>query len=654
MIFFIFLSFFIILTNLFLLSFSLLEKKSDLRKTFSLLLCCLTLWIVGLTTCSLFSEEIKALVWLRCSYTGFVFLPVVFFHFVLSLIMDHSKSHIRLKQIGYFVSIIFAILNFLGGLIQGIIFKDGFYYPKPTILYPYYGVIFIFFISYGSWLLYRRYTKTKSEIEKSRLKYLLIGSCAGILSSIFNLCLIFTENIYLMKYLAIIIFNFTINYVCVKYRLIEVNIFIRKEHIYYLTLSFLIALSCFGISVLQRFYTDKFLLPIILLAFVLGLSFHLLSLPIQRVIEKNLFKEAFDKKEFLQRLFQNITSTFDRNLLLPSILDVIMNIMKIKTASIIIYSPEKDECEVNFAMGLDETKRRKAKFSKTKGLIKWFCEDKRKRIILKDNLRIDPRFEDVFQSIEEDFEKVDAILAIPFVGKEGLMGVLCLGEKNSSLPYNEEDIAFINTLCDGTTVALENTFLYEKKMKYFLNTIMALVLAIEAKDKYTKGHCENVGRYSAALAQSLGLSPEEVENIRIGGYLHDIGKIGISENILLKPGRLTYEEFEEIKKHPEIGVKILEAINLPKDIIDSVKYHHERFNGNGYPERLKKDGIPPLPLAAAIIGVADSYEAMISDRPYRKALSREEAINELKRGSGKLYDPKIVDAFINLLKEGKI
>ncbi len=651
MVFFSFLSFFIILANLFLLAFTLLEKKSSLRRSFSFLLSSLTLWILGFATCSLFGDETKALIWLRCSYTGLIFLPTTFFHFVLSLTMNHSKIHIKLKQIGYFMSIVFAILNLLGGLIPGIIFKNGFYYPNTGLFYPYYGIIFVFFISYGSWLLYQRYKKTKSQIEKNRLRYLVIGSCFGILSSLFNIYLNFI-NIYLMEYLTIVVFNLITNYVCVKYKLIEVNTFIRKEHVYYLTLSLLIGFGGFGILVLQRFLPDKFFLPLILLTFVLGLSFHLLSTSIQQVIEKKLFKETLDKRDLLKRLSQNITSTFDKNLLFPSILDVIVNIMEIKTASIILYSPEETEYEVNFAMGIDDAKRRKAIFLKTKGLIKWFCEDK--RILLKDNLRINPKFEDVFQDIENDLEKVDAILAMPFVGKEELIGVFCLGEKKSLLPYNEEDIAFINTLCDETSVALENTFLYEKKMKYFLNTILALVFAIEAKDKYTKGHCENVGRYAAMLAQSLGLSPAEVENIRIGGYLHDIGKIGIDEKILLKPGRLSHEEFEHIKEHPKIGVKILEAINPPKDIIDAVKYHHERFSGTGYPENLTQDGSPPLPLVASIIGIADSYEAMTSDRPYRKALSKKEAMEELKIGSGRLYDPKIVDVFLKLLEENKI
>lgn len=652
MVFFSFLSFFIILANLFLLAFTLLEKSSSFKRAFVLLLSSLTLWILGFATCSLFLDETEALIWLICAYTGVIFLPPAFFHLVLSLTIDHSKIHRRLKQIGYIVSIIFTILNLLGGLIHGITFKQAIYYPKPGGLYPYFGIYFIISISYATYLLYKRYKKTKSQIEKNRLRYLIIGSYFGILGSVVNIFFIFIENLYIIKYLSIVIFNLIINYVCVKYRLIEVNTYIRKEYIYYLTVGVLIGFGGVGILVFQNVFQYKFFLPVILLAFVLGLSLHLLTSPIQQLIEMRVFKEAFDKKELLYRLSQNITSTFDKNLLLPSILDVVVNILEIRTASIILCSPQEVEYGVNFAMGIDDTKRRKAIFSKNKGLIKWFSKDK--RMILKDNLRIDPKFEDVFQDIEEDLEKVDAVLAMPFVGKEGLMGILCLGEKNSLLPYNEDDIAFLNILCDESTVALENTFLYEKKMKYFLNTIMALVLTIDAKDKYTKGHCENVGRYAAALAQALGLSPQEVENIRIGGYLHDIGKIGIDERILLKPGRLTKEEFEKIKEHPNIGVKILEAINIPKDIIDAVKYHHERISGDGYPENLTKDGVPPLPLVASIIGITDSYDAMTSDRPYRKALSKQEAIAELRRGSGKLYDPNIVEVFIKLLEEEKI
>lgn len=648
----IFLSFFIILTNLFLLAFTLLEKRSSLRTTYSSLLSTLTLWILGFGTSSLFLDETNVLIWLRCSYTGLIFFPVIFFHFVLSLTMNHSKFPTILKQAGYSLSLIFGILNLLGGLIQGVIFKDGFYYPDIGVFYYYYGIYFILFILYGNWLLYQRYNKTKSVIEKERLKYLLIGSCCGILSSLSNMGIDFFKMLYLVEYLTIVIFNLFINYVCIKYKLIELNIFIRREHLHYLTSTILVGLIAFIILVGQRLFPSNFFLLSMILAIGFGLSFHLVSRTISQFIERRFFKETFDKKEFLKRFSQNITSTFDKNLLLPSILDVLVNIMEIKTALIILYSPDEEECKVDFDMGLSETKRRKAIFSKTKGMIKWFSENK--KTLLKENLRLDPRFENVFQDIENDLEKVESILAIPLVGKEGLRGIVCLGEKENLQGYNDEDIAFLNTFCDETTVALENTFLYEEKMKYFLNTILTLLFTIEAKDKYTKGHCENVGRYAAIVAQALGLSPTEVENIKIGGYLHDIGKIGIDDKILLKPGQLTGDEFEQIKKHPEIGVKILEAINLPGDIIDAVKYHHERISGNGYPNSLTKDGEPSLPLAASIIGIVDSYEAMTSDRPYRKAFSKEDAILELERGSEKLYDPKIVEVFIKLVKEGKI
>ncbi len=654
MVFFSFLSFFIILSNLLLLAFTLLEKKSDLRKAYAFLLFSLTLGILGFGTSSLFPDKTKALIWLRCTWTGLVFLPVIFLHFVRAVTMDRRKIHLRLNQFGYLITIGLTILNLLGGLIPGITFKNGFYYPQVGIFYPYYGLTFIFFISYGSWLLYQRYKKTKSQIEKDRLKFLIIGSCSGIAGSLLNILFNFIEIdlLYLIEFLFIVTFNLMLNYVCIRYKLIEVNTFIRKEHIHYLTLSTLIGFASVGILILQRFYSDKFFIPIILIAFGSGITFQIFTPALLQFIEKRLFKETLDKKELLNRLSQNITSTFDKDLLLPSILDVIVNIVEIKTAAIILCLPDKDECEISFAMGINEGKRRKAIFSKNNGLLKWFIADK--RMILKNNLRIDPKFENVFEDIENDLEKVDGVLAIPFVGKEGLIGVLCLGEKKSEVLYNDEDIVFLTTICDETTVALENSFLHEKKIKYFLNTIMALVFAIEAKDKYTKRHCENVGQYAAAISKALGLSPQEVENIRIGGYLHDIGKIGIDEKILLKPSRLTQEEFEEIKKHPRIGVKILEAINLPKDIIHAVKYHHERINGQGYPENLAQDGIPSLPLAASIIAVADSYEAMTSDRPYRKALDKEAAMDELRSGSGKFYDPKIVEVFLNLLEEGKV
>ena len=174
----------------------------------------------------------------------------------------------------------------------------------------------------------------------------------------------------------------------------------------------------------------------------------------------------------------------------------------------------------------------------------------------------------------------------------------------------------------------------------------SLASAIDAKDPYTKGHSTSVSRYSEALARAVNLPEEEVQRIKLGALLHDVGKIGIPENVLKKPGKLEGDEWEIMKQHPVIGAeKVLKPNEALRDLIPIVKYHHEHIDGSGYPDHLKGDEIP---LAARIVAVADTYHALISDRPYRKGMSVEKACEILKEGAGKLWDADLVRQFISI------
>jgi len=188
--------------------------------------------------------------------------------------------------------------------------------------------------------------------------------------------------------------------------------------------------------------------------------------------------------------------------------------------------------------------------------------------------------------------------------------------------------------------------LYTKMRKMYLETIRTLAAAIDAKDPYTQGHSERVAQMAVALAQELNLSDKDIENIEYTALLHDIGKIGIDDRILGKKGSLTNEEFDKIKEHPIVGAKIIEPIDFLKNSYQAIYHHHERYNGNGYPDGLKSENIPIL---ARIIAVADTYDAMGSDRPYRKKLSQDKIMKELTEQSGKQFDPEVVKALISVL-----
>ena len=186
---------------------------------------------------------------------------------------------------------------------------------------------------------------------------------------------------------------------------------------------------------------------------------------------------------------------------------------------------------------------------------------------------------------------------------------------------------------------------YEKLTDSYKSTVFALSNAVDARDTYTAGHSERVTRISMLIGKMLKLSLEELKILEYAALFHDIGKIGIPDYILLKNGKLTDEEFEIIKKHPEKGVSILKAIDFLEEALPIIKYHHEKFIGKGYPDNINGEDIP---LGARIIAIADTYDAMTTDRPYRKRLSHETAVEEILRNKGLQFDDKLVDVFMEI------
>ncbi|MGF7400960.1 HD domain-containing protein [Thermoanaerobacterium thermosaccharolyticum] len=236
---------------------------------------------------------------------------------------------------------------------------------------------------------------------------------------------------------------------------------------------------------------------------------------------------------------------------------------------------------------------------------------------------------------------VKNIISVPLISKDKAVGTLNI--LTTSRLAN--DISLLRSVADSVSIAIENANLYDNLRNWYLRTIDALAYAVEAKDRYTKGHSLRVSKYAAIIGESMGLPKDEIEKLKIAGILHDIGKIGISDKILTKPGKLTKEEYDKIKQHPSISRKILEPIGLSKDIIDGIEKHHERYDGKGYPFGLNDDNIP---LIAAILCVADSFDAMTSDRSYRKGMPFDEAVNELLKYKGTQFNPRVVDSVMSI------
>ncbi|NOY52824.1 MAG: GAF domain-containing protein [Deltaproteobacteria bacterium] len=238
---------------------------------------------------------------------------------------------------------------------------------------------------------------------------------------------------------------------------------------------------------------------------------------------------------------------------------------------------------------------------------------------------------------------IENLLGVPFVSKGKTIGTIAVVNKRAGERFGEEDQDLLTTLGNQVANAVENAKLIADQKALFLNTIMALAAAVDAKDPYTHNHSRKVAYYAGLIGQEMNLSAEEMGILERTAILHDIGKIAIPESILNKPDRLTREEFEIMKTHPLCGVKIVEHIREMEVILPGMKYHHERYDGQGYPEGLTGDAIP---LLARILAVADTYDAITSDRPYRKGPGHEFAVEELKRCSGTQFSPEVVDAFL--------
>ncbi len=233
------------------------------------------------------------------------------------------------------------------------------------------------------------------------------------------------------------------------------------------------------------------------------------------------------------------------------------------------------------------------------------------------------------------------VLAAPMAVSAKRVGVLEVRLGRDQEPTREDRMLF-DTVARQTAVFVEKSQLYRTVQDIYLKVIKALSEAVEAKDPETVGHCFRVSHYAERIAERMGLGDVEVERIRIASYLHDIGKIGVPEAILLKPGRLTGAEYEQIKEHTDIGAKILGPLEHFQPVSTIVRHHHERWDGSGYPDGLAGDAIP---LGARILAVADTFEAMTWNRPYHEGQRPEQALEELARCAGSQFDPEVVEAF---------
>ena len=274
-------------------------------------------------------------------------------------------------------------------------------------------------------------------------------------------------------------------------------------------------------------------------------------------------------------------------------------------------------------------------------LVRWACEAPRPRKIARNGeAGWARRLPDIRLAA---FEFVTSIIV-----RQELRGLVFTGPKLNGKEYKPFELDLLASLCNSAGTAMEHARLFQQLESTYLSTIKALMSIVEAKDAYTKGHTERVADYAVALGKKMALGRSELRDLAFAAVLHDIGKLVVYENVLKKPGTLDDEEWRILKSHPVIGASIIENMEFLAGAVSFVRHHHERYDGEGYPDGLKGERIP---LGARIIAVADSFDAMTTDRPYRKALTREIALHTMISKAGTQFDTGVVEHFIDLLEK---
>ncbi len=356
--------------------------------------------------------------------------------------------------------------------------------------------------------------------------------------------------------------------------------------------------------------------------------------------------DSYNRLQSLMQLTALINSSLDPLEVRQMAIETIPHCVSADVASLLLIDSETGELYFEVASGENSETLKTIRLKPGEGIAGWVA--RRGGAIIIDDVKSDKRFASTVDNTT-GYQTRNMIVA-PVATKDKLWGVLQVINKLAG-DFNEDDLDLVRALANQVAIAIENASIYQELRSTFLGVTTALAEALEKRDAYTAGHTQRVHEYSLAIARRLHLSDEQLDNLRLAAILHDIGKIGVSDQVLRKPGRLDPDEFEEMSRHPASGSEILQHLPQLAEVRPGVLYHHEQYNGKGYPSRLQGEAIP---LFARIIAVADAFDAMTSNRPYRTALAVDTALAELKRCRGEQFDPGSVDAFMAAWQAGEI
>lgn len=355
-------------------------------------------------------------------------------------------------------------------------------------------------------------------------------------------------------------------------------------------------------------------------------------------LEENIRNLELAKKTLhsvLARVGEGISSMEDIDSFLTLIVETVAGALQSNVGLLFLLDEKKEYLQVKAVHGKDFGDTRQFRIDHKGGIFAPVIDSKKAGII---------------EKISKEWNLVSLLqaplLCAPLVLHDDVLGVIVVCGRRAEGGFDEEEVNLLQNLALQTAVAIENSKLNEDVEQTYFETISALALAVEARDPYSRGHSDRVASFSLQIAGAMNLGQEDIAILRDAARLHDIGKIGVTDKVLKKPGRLTADEMDVMKKHPEIGEGIIRPIRSLRDLCDIIRHHHEKLDGSGYPDGLKGEDVH---LLVRILGIADIFDALTTTRPYRKSFSREKAIDMLRDMKGQV-DPRIVDVLTQVVK----
>jgi len=355
-------------------------------------------------------------------------------------------------------------------------------------------------------------------------------------------------------------------------------------------------------------------------------------------------RSMLERERTVSQVNDALGTLVDLNELFERMLDLIFQVLPADRGVVLLRDAQSGGFSVKAVKARDPHAQVSPKASRT--LINKVCKER--IAILSSDARADERFEGGASILKQG---IRSVMCVPLVRDDTTLGVIHVDSAGQTDVFSEDDLRMLTRIAHVAAMAVQNALRHRQNQMLFHQTVRALAGAVDLRDPYTAGHSERVASFSRATAAEMGLSEKECNWVYLAGALHDIGKIGIRDEILRKPGKLDRAEYEEFKVHPSEGVRIITTIEQMQAVTAGLAQHHERFDGTGYPAGLSKDDISK---AGRIIAVADTFDAVTSDRPYRKRLADEAAFGELKQCSGRQFDPEVVAAFLRAYEKGNI